>query len=375
VVPTRAHTCSDRRPHPCTSSPTHPLAPGATPLHRLHGAQVCGRDRVGEIAALEARVNDLQDQVDEADEAQAAALELDDQLHVVRGALATAEARRAAAVAMLAAKKAELESIQGGDSGDDDDGGGAPDNEGAGDERDRDRLNKAKNSNDIDSESAARMAARVEEDNATLARLSQERDSVQRILDARQAEKDELEERVERGRARAAELRASLDALSGGDHDTDSGGEEDDHQPLTGVAANSANAHDATQKADEGFAVVTAAQGVPDKDLVQLHRVLTMMLHIKEAKLNSARQADRVHALRSELNRAKLNIAMASPRGATSAGAESSLSYGGSPRAVAASPHDPAAMNELRDRTQSISWKPPPKPPPPRGGPSRRSFK
>lgn len=62
---------------------------------------MCERDRAGEIAALEAKINDLQDRVDAADEAQTAALALDDELASVHEATAAAEARKVAALATL----------------------------------------------------------------------------------------------------------------------------------------------------------------------------------------------------------------------------------------------------------------------------------
>lgn len=299
---------------------------------------VCDRDRTRDIAALQARVTELRSKVVEASEAGETAVVLDDQLLAAREDHVLAADRLARIEGTRSEKQAELSALQrrldeAGSAVDvvaagSDDGGGGGDS-------------------DSDDGGPARLGP---DELALVARLERQRISLVRILETQEAEAAELQTRVDVQRAEVTQLRDTLDAIVGDD-------DSDLNTPSTHLGSTTP--------------ATTPMRADDDSSLIRLHRMLLLLRHTKEAEFNSIKQGETMHALRAELNRAKLDM------GAHPHGPPGSRSLGGSPASYSGqsprgSSGDGGVLRDSRPvssghrpRGQSIIWKPPPKPPRP----------
>lgn len=273
--------------------------------------EICARDRKRDITGLQARVAELKARSVEANEASEALLALDDDLMAVRDKLEHVADRREHTLAAVAQKRADLETA-------------------------RARLKEAGAAEDVEPRAVGAIdpavVVELSPDEVALAgRLTRQRDALSRILTTQTAEANELEARVEALRGAVAELRVELEDLSG---DIPDGGESPTPPELS-------------------FEPVAS-----DGSLRRLVQVLELLTHIREARFNTAKQGESVHALRTELNRAKLNMANWGQGGGMASASPNQRDVRVNRATVQLNPAQ-------QERAQSISWKAPPKPPRP----------
>mmetsp|Transcript_30145 Transcript_30145/g.90337 ORF Transcript_30145/g.90337 Transcript_30145/m.90337 type:complete len:341 (-) Transcript_30145:231-1253(-) len=312
-----------------------------TELARVEAAwnEVVSRDRSAAIAALQTRASDLRARVSEANDAAEEAVELDDELIMMKEELEMAADRKSHAENQLRQKRADLAAARAQLEGTVDvappcgASGGAIGGDGG------------------------RAPIVTVEEAVAISKLRRQKEAMERVRVTQDAEVGELGGRIAALRVTVAELRQLLEDVVASVPQVQAPFSDD---LIVATAVDTAG--------------VSRLDG---HDLERLVQVLKLHRHIKEATFNNTKQAETVHALRAELNRAKLEAVANSPRdrGAATArlqpfGAPSATSPTAGSRGYSSAPRRRSTSGSPLDRGrgETISWKPPPKPPKPSPG-------